>query len=86
MNATVTNTPHFTVEEENLICIFQLEKKQSRTALINSIMEAMPYFDEPELTEIAENTLQILIDMTDEEFAGLTFHPTYHSGGEKHAE
>lgn len=86
MNTTVTNTPLFTVEEENLICIFQLEKKQSRAALIGSIMDAMPYFDEPELTEVAENALDKLIDMSDEEYEGLTFHPTYHSGGEEDAE
>jgi len=68
------NQPKFTVEEENLICIFDTS---SRTALINEICAAMPDFDEPGLKEIAENTLKILNGMTDAEFSELSFNPAY---------
>jgi hypothetical protein len=71
MNQTI-----FTVEEENFICIFDVS---SRTALINEIRAAMPDFDEPELTEIAENTLEILDGMTDAEFSELSFNPAYYN-------
>jgi len=64
----------FTAEEENLICIFDIS---SRTAAINSLNAAMPDFEEPELREIAENTLKKLNAMTDVGFSALSFDPTY---------
>ena len=69
----------FTVEEENLICAFDMS---SRTALINNITEALPDFVEPEMREIAENTLRKLNTLTDAEFEELTFHPAYHGDNE----
>jgi len=66
----------FTVEEENLICVFDVS---SRAALISDISEAIHDFDEPEMCGIAENTLKILDGMTDEEFSELTFNPAYHN-------
>jgi hypothetical protein len=66
----------FTVEEENLICIFDTS---SRVALLNDIREALPEFDEPEICEIAENVIKILDDMTDAEFYELIFSPAYHN-------
>ena len=67
---------NFTVEEENLICIFDTS---SRTTIIRDINTAFPYFDEPELREIAENVLRQLNYMTDEEFSELIFNPAYHN-------
>jgi len=69
MNPTI-----FTVEEENLICIFDVS---SRSALINEIRAAMPDFDEPEMNEIAANVLHILDVMTDADYSALTFNPAY---------
>ena len=69
MNPTI-----FTVEEENLICVFDVS---SRSALINEIRAAMPDFDEPELSEIAGNVLKILDVMTDAEYSALTLNPAY---------
>jgi hypothetical protein len=69
MNVTV-----FTVEEENLICIYDTA---SRTALINSITAALSDFNEPDMNEIAENVLSKLDAMTDEEFSAITFAPAY---------
>ena len=64
----------FTVEEENLICIFDTG---SRIALIDSINAALPDFVEPELKEIADNILRKLNDITDSDFSALIFSPAY---------
>jgi len=64
----------FTIEEENLACIFNTG---SRAALINNINAALPDFDEPELCGIAENILRKLNAMTDSEFSTLIFSPAY---------
>ena len=76
------NLPTFTIEEENLICIFDTS---SRIALISDIRSAIPDFDEPELREIAENALGKLERMSDAVFSDLTFHPAY-SGDEDELE
>jgi len=67
----------FTVEEENLICVFDTG---SRAALLNSLNAAIPDFDEPELREIAGNIITKLNNMTDADYSALTFHPAYHGG------
>ena len=69
----------FTVEEENLICAYDIS---SRTALVSGITDALPHFEETEMREIAENVLRKLDSLTDEEFANLTFHPAYHGDEE----
>ena len=68
------NTELFTIEEENLICIFDTS---GRDALISSIRDAMPHFDEPGMDEIAESVLKKLDAMTGAEFSALTFNPVY---------
>ena len=69
------NVTLFNVEEENLICIFDTS---SRTALIDGITDAIPYFDEPELQEIAEHVLRKLEPISDMAFAVHIFHPAYY--------
>lgn len=64
----------FTVEEVNLMCIFDTSGK---TALTASLAAAMTDFDEPELIEIAENVLAKLNRMSDSEFAALELYPEY---------
>ena len=64
----------FTVEEENLICVFDIS---SRYALIKGILAAMPEFDEPEMSEIAESILRKLHVMTESEFSSLIISPAY---------
>jgi len=66
----------FTVEEENLICIYDVT---NRTALKAALINAMPHFDEPEMCEIAENIVKKLDGMTDDEFSALSFSPTYYN-------
>ena len=70
------NLDVFTVEEENLICIFDIN---NRAALMAEIRDAIPYFEEPEMREIAKNVLKTLNVLTDEEFAGLVFVPAYYN-------
>jgi len=64
----------FTVEEENLICIFDTS---SHNALIAGISNAIPLFDEPELREVAEGALRKLESISETEFSTLIFHPAY---------
>ena len=64
----------FTVEEVNLMCIFDTSGK---TTLIAELAAAMTDFDEPELIEIAENVLGKLNRMNDSEFATLELYPEY---------
>jgi len=64
----------FTVEETNLMCIFDTS---SRYTLIAELTAAVPEFDEPELSEIAENVLAKLEKMSDAEFSALELYPEY---------
>lgn len=64
----------FTVEEENLICIFDTG---GRDKLISGIREALPDLDDLELREVTENVLKKLYAMTDAEFDALDFCPAY---------
>ncbi len=72
----ISHVSLFTVEEENLICIFDTG---SRAALIADIRGVLPDFDEPELREIAETALRKLEAMSDDDFSGLVFEPEYFS-------
>jgi len=64
----------FTVEEENLLCVFDTS---SRDRLIAGLRDAIDHFDEPELREIAESALQKLNALTGAEFSELIFSPVY---------
>jgi len=65
---------NFTVEEVNMMCIFDTSDKN---ALIAELTAAMPEFIEPGLDEIAENVLVKLKKMTDEEFDAIELYPEY---------
>jgi hypothetical protein len=64
----------FTVEEVNLMCIFDTSGKDT---LVAELTAARHEFNEPELNEIAENVLRKLVKMTDDEFAALEIYPVY---------
>ena len=70
----------FTVEEVNLMCIFDTS---SRDALISELSEAVPDFEEPELVEIAENILNKLSKMSGADFNALELYPEYEEFDEK---
>ena len=55
----------FTVEESNLICIFQSE---SRTKVMDDINRAVEHIDDTDMIELCENVLEKLGKMSDKEF------------------
>ena len=68
--------PEFTVEEENLICTFDVS---SRLTIINGIITAIDDF-EPELQKIAYRVIKKLGAINDEIFSELVFSPAYDGG------
>ena len=58
----------FTVEETNLICIFQSD---SRTKVIEDIYKAVRHIDDDDLVELSVRVVQKLEKMSDEEHATL---------------
>lgn len=63
----------FTVEEINLICIFE---SRSRTQVISGIKEAIKYLDDEAMIELSLQVMQKLNDMSDEQFEELVFVAT----------
>ena len=76
----------FTVEEINLICVFN---KQNRNELIFELIEAMADFDtgdpqsDGEMLEIAQNALNKVSKMSDADFAALELCPEYGDDGQE---
>ena len=58
----------FTVEESNLICIFEGE---GRREIIEDMERALLYLDDPYLEELSHRVIGRLQDMTDDEFTQL---------------
>jgi len=65
---------YFTVEEMNLICVFDTN---DRAALVTAMRDTMPDFENDDMREIAQTTLAKLEGMTDEAFAALIMTPAY---------
>lgn len=59
---------NFTVEEENLICIYAGE---NRGEVIEDIERALPYLDDTDMAELSNRIIEKLRNMTDEEFEQL---------------
>lgn len=57
---------NFTVEEINLMCVFDAE---GRTELIEDIGRILPRLDDRDMEELANRVIGKLQNMTDEEFA-----------------
>lgn len=62
----------FTVEEINLMCVFRTE---NRSKLIADIKNVLPYLEDSDMTELAENVCKKLERMSDEEFAEFVLEP-----------
>ena len=60
----------FTVEEVNLICIFE---SRSRTKVIQDISEVMKYLVDDEMIELSSKVIIKLKNMSDEDFSELKF-------------
>jgi hypothetical protein len=73
----------FTVEEINLICVFN---RQSRDELISELISAITDFDtgneqsDSEMFEIAQRALDKVSKMSGADFAALEFYPEYGDG------
>lgn len=63
----------FTVEESNLICIFQSE---NRTKVMEDINRALEHIDDTDMLELCENVLEKLGKMSDKEFETLELEST----------
>ena len=55
----------FTVEEINLMCVFDAK---GRTELIEDIGRVLPHLDDKDMEELANRVIGKLQNMTDEEF------------------
>lgn len=60
----------FTVEESNLISIFESE---SREAVIQNLLDTKKYVDDMEMLEVMSRVLEKLNSMLDEEFEVMEF-------------
>ena len=56
----------FTVEEINLMCVFE---GQDRKSMIADIKNVIPYIQDSDMVELARQVLGKLENMSDEEFA-----------------
>ena len=56
----------FTVEEINLMCVFE---GQDRTGMIAEIKNVIPHIQDRDMVELAEQVIGKLEAMSDEEFA-----------------
>ena len=74
---------YFTVEEENLICIYDTT---SRTATMGGIRATMPDYDDDDMREIAGNALRKLESMSDADFSEYVFVPAYHNEDDEETE
>ena len=63
---------HFTVEEENLICMYH---NADRRRTISSLTAALPDMDR-DMRALAQQTLSKLERMTDADYDGQKFHYT----------
>ena len=59
---------NFTVEEINLMCVFDAE---GRTELIEDIGRVLPHLDDKDMEELANRVIGKLQNMTDEEFSSI---------------
>ena len=67
------------VEMINLVCVFD---HSSKSALIADMEASLPYIDDSDMADLMKETLRLLEDMTDAEFAEFVFEPALEEGEE----
>lgn len=73
----------FTVEEINLMCIYDTGTRKS---LLSGLNAALPDVYEPELRALMQSVITRLESMTDADFSVLTLVPDYAEMEDEHAE
>ncbi len=63
---------NFTVEEINLMCVFNTD---SRSKMINDIQNVIPQLEDNDMEELAERVLRKLEKMSDAEFVEIVLEP-----------
>lgn len=71
----------FTVEEINLMCVFE---GQDRMGMVADIKNVIPHIQDSDMVELAEQVLEKLEAMSDEEFAQVTLGYFSHPRQAKH--
>ena len=66
----------FTVDEMNLICLYEAGSR-SRRMIIDSLTEAFEYLDDGEMRKLVISTLSKLMVMEDEDFRRYKLTPDY---------
>ena len=66
----------FTVDEMNLICLYEAGSR-SRRMIIDSLTEAFEYLDDGEMRKLVISTLSKLMVMEDENFRRYKLKPDY---------
>lgn len=72
----------YSIEELNLMCIYETD---SRTSMIAELEAATEYIDDPEILRLIDQTLDKLNHTTDNEFADLALFPAWEDEGENDA-
>jgi len=70
----------FTVEEVNLMCIFDTSGREN---LIRQLSAAVPDYGEQELVEITMRVINRLSNMSDDDFHALELYPEYEDYNEE---
>ena len=66
----------FTVEEENLLCVFDTSSRATLTAGVRAALHELGA-EGLEMLEIAKGALSKLKTLSDEEFSTIVFSPAY---------
>ena len=66
----------FTVDEMNLICLYEAGSR-SRRMIIDSLTDALEYLDDGEMRKLVISTLSKLMVMGDEDFRRYKLTPDY---------
>ena len=67
-------TVNFTVEETNLLCIFETSE---RAVMIHKLRESLNDWPEPEMKQLAQTVITRLEALTDEEYAAVDLTAEY---------
>ena len=71
----------FTVEESNLICIYNTG---TRAGTLAELRAAQPIINDPGIRDIADNAVAKLAGMADAEFTAIAFEPVHPDSEDEH--